>query len=265
MAGKQVWPILFTAAALTCSISIDRAEAQYEPVDNSPEITYGAGVDVTSRYVWRGLGLSDDPNIQPSVWVTWNLLELGTWGSHSLDGEYHEQDFWATYYFPAGPGGGNLSLTVNDYYANPDFGADYFDFQGVGPCPAGEIGFGRPARCARGSHTLEVVGAYSSGRRPYDLLVAYNFHNDPEDAIYVEGSLRPEFAGFELRLTAGGVARKSEYYYGTDGAAVINLGAGVTRTLDLGPFSFPLTAEVIHNPHHEQTYYVARAGIAAAN
>lgn len=234
--------------------------AQYGAIQDAPAFTVGASVDVVSRYVWRGLDLSDGINVQPSLWVARGLLEVGTWGSHHWEGNYHEQDFWISYRVPGGRSG-DLALTITDYYTNADFGEGFFDFEGVGSCPVGVIGYGRPPQCARGAHTVEVAAAYNSNASPFDILVAYNFHNDPEDAVYLEGRLRPVVAGFEVAFTAGAVAGRSEWYYGTDGAAIINLGLGASRSVPIGPFELPVSAELIHNPHLGNTYYLARVGI----
>jgi hypothetical protein len=126
-------------------------------------------------------------------------------------------------------------------------------------------GFGRLPRCANGAHTLEIGLSYSSESSPFDLQAAYNFHNDPEDAVYVQGRVRPVFMGFEVGLAAGGVLARSEWYYGTSKAAVINLTASVSRTISIGNFSLPIAAEAIHNPHIGDSYFVVRGGVAAHN
>src|SRR5690606_28210459 len=118
-----------------------------------------------NRYVRRGLNLSDEPNLQPAAWFAWGELELGTWGSHSLDGGYREQNFWATFYLGSSPAG-LMAITVNDYYTHSDFGSDFFDFEGVGACEAGEPAYGRPGRCSGGPHTTEVVASFTSRRTP---------------------------------------------------------------------------------------------------
>src|SRR5690606_25350949 len=113
-------------------------------------------------------------------------------------------------------------------------------------------------------HTVEVAGVLSSNSSPFDVVLAYNFHNDPEDSVYLEVTLRPVVAGFELRAVAGAAAGRSESYYGTEGAKFVNLGAGIGRSIDFGPFRLPLSAEVVHNPVRGETYYVARGGLGAA-
>ncbi|MEX2570082.1 MAG: hypothetical protein WD737_02185 [Gemmatimonadota bacterium] len=236
-------------------------EAQVFGAEEGLEITVGGGVDLVNQYVWRGFVWNGTPNIQPYLWVATEQLEFGGWASHSFDEAFHEQDFWLTYYFP-GSRLGNLSLTINDYYENPDFGEDFFDFAGIGPCPEDESGYGTPGRCAQGAHTMEVVGEFSGAAQPIDLLFAYNFHNDPENAMYAEAAFRPLLGPLELRLTVGGVLRDSEWWYETEGTTLTNVSAGVSALLERGRFSAPLAAEVTYNPYFEETYFVARVGIA---
>ncbi|MQA92603.1 MAG: hypothetical protein GEU90_20665 [Gemmatimonas sp.] len=250
------------AALLLAGQSLpDPAVAQvFGPAQEDPVISFGVAVDVASRYVWRGLQVSDETNVQPAGWLGWGPFEIGTWGSHDLEGNFHEQDFWITYYMPADRAG-LLGITVHDYYVSSDFGNDFFDLGGVRSCVEGEPAYGVPARCVGGPHRTEVVGSFISASAPVDLLLAYNFHNDPENALYGQASLRPSLAGFDLAFTVGGVFGRSLLYYRTDAAAVTNLTAGIGRSIVGLPFELPLSLELVHNPHLDETYYMARAGV----
>lgn len=237
------------------------ADAQVFGEPEETPVAWGVSVDVTNRYVWRGLEVSDEANLQPGGWLAWGPLEVGTWGSYAIDGDFREQDFWVTYYLPES-NLGSFALTVNDYYIAEDFGEGLFDFDGTRVCEEDEEPFGDPGRCAGGPHTAEVMLSFVHAALPIDAAIAYNFHNDPENALYGEVGLRPSFAGFDFGFVAGGVFGESAYYYGTDGAALTNLTAGVSRSVPGLPFDLPLAVEVVHNPHFEETYYVARAGIS---
>jgi len=251
--------------ALLLVVSLVRPAATnaqvYGPVRQAPEISYGFSLDLASRYVWRGIKLSDETSLQPSAWISLGDLEIGTWGSHSLDDGYREQDFWATLYLGSTPAG-VLALTVNDYYISSDFGSDLFDFEGVRACEPGEPAYGRPPRCRGGPHTTEVVASFTSRRTPFDVLVAYNFHNDPEGAVYAQASYRPSVLGFDFAFTGGGTLNESRLRYQADGASLTNLAAGVGRTIVGAPLDIPLAVEIVHNPEIGETYYVARAGVA---
>ena len=225
---------------------------------------FGGAVEGVNRYVWRGLELNGRPNVQPSAWVAWGPLEVGTWGSHSVEGDYHEQDFWVTYAFPRSRNG-SLALTLNDYYAvTSDFGTDFFDYSGVVACDP-EDAVGDPPRCAGGAHTLEVVGQYQLASIPLELLGAYNFHNDPENAVYAEAAVRPSVAGFQFGFVAGGVIGASEWYYGIEETALTNLAAGIARSVEFGGLSIPIGTDLVYNPHLEESFWVLRGGINVSN
>jgi hypothetical protein len=253
--------IAVTSFILLLCIPEKGAAQVFGPVPEAPPITLGVSVDLSSRYIWRGREMSDDANLQPSAWLGWGPLEIGTWGSHGLEDGYHEQDFWITYYFPA-ERAGMLAVTVNDYYISSDFAENFFDFEGVRRCEVGEPAYGSPPRCVGGAHTAEVVGSFISAMAPFDLLLAYNFHNDPENALYGQAAVRPSVAGFDLAFTFGGVLGRSLLYYRTDAAAVTNLSVGVGRSIRGLPIDLPLSVELVHNPNLGETYYMARAGVA---
>jgi uncharacterized protein (TIGR02001 family) len=64
-----------------------------------------AGVTVASKYVWRGLRLTDDPVLQPSLTVDHKSLSLNVWGNTDLTdvngtpGETNELDYTLSYSF----------------------------------------------------------------------------------------------------------------------------------------------------------------------
>src|SRR5262249_55719836 len=55
------------------------------------EFTYGAELDINTRYVWRGLALTHGPVIQPSVWVSKSGFTLTLWGNLSLSDEAEQK------------------------------------------------------------------------------------------------------------------------------------------------------------------------------
>lgn len=67
--------------------------------------TVGADVAVVSKYVWRGLILTDDPVLQPSLTVGYKGLGLNVWANTDLTdvngtpGEVNELDYTLDYSF----------------------------------------------------------------------------------------------------------------------------------------------------------------------
>ena len=84
----------------------------------SAEETKGISVStdftVASKYVWRGLVLTDDPVLQPSLTLDYKSLNLNVWGNTDLTdangtpGEINELDYTLSYSFAVK----NVNLTL---------------------------------------------------------------------------------------------------------------------------------------------------------
>jgi len=78
-----------------------------------------ADITVASKYVWRGLILTDDPVLQPSLTVDYKALNLNVWGNTDLtdvngtSGETNELDYTLSYSFSVNKV--NLTLGVIQY------------------------------------------------------------------------------------------------------------------------------------------------------
>lgn len=55
--------------------------------------TYGGELDFNSRYVWRGIALSEGTVMQPTVWVSAFDLTLEVWGNFVLNDEPNQGEF----------------------------------------------------------------------------------------------------------------------------------------------------------------------------
>jgi hypothetical protein len=76
--------------------------------EKTSRLEYGAEVVQTSRYVWRGIALSDGPVTQPSLWVSRSKLTGELWSNFDLKDarRCNEVDFTLTY------AAGGRALTV---------------------------------------------------------------------------------------------------------------------------------------------------------
>jgi len=85
---------LFGAMMLLTTTLQVRAQ---EEEKNSP---ISIGVDLMSRYVWRGTDYGSSPSIQPSLELGLGGFALGVWGAYTtnLPG-VQELDLYATYTF----------------------------------------------------------------------------------------------------------------------------------------------------------------------
>jgi hypothetical protein len=205
-----------------------------------------AGIDVVSRYVWRGVPLSRPFNAQPWVTVEAGRFSAGTWGSHGFDGGYSEQDLWLGY--AAAAGGGALTLTLVDYYVSDGLG-DYFRWGGV------------RGGAATGAHTLELVAAYAGPETlPLRAAIASTFYNDPGGSLYAEVGFDRTLAGIDWGVTAGGLFRDGGFY-GVGSSGLTNLAVGASRTLaSFAGISLYASGWAVHDPELSDTYLILGFG-----
>ena len=203
--------------------------------------SFGIGADIVSRYVWRGADFGESMSIQPSLSFTHGGFEIGAWGSWSVaaDGAgSNESDLWVAYSF------GAVTIGFTDYYfpaPDPDWPSGY--------------GF-----LNRRAHTFEPYVSYSG---KVDLLAGLAFSPDTEDqdasresSLYVEAGVPFEVESFEVRIHAGVVGGESGFY-GTDGAALVNMGITVAKPIEITEsFSLPVNVAYIVNPDSERSFLV---------
>lgn len=201
------------------------------------------GMDLVSRYLFRGVREDNTPQVQPHIYYTISSVQLGVWGSYSLSGEYSEIDAFVQYTLGLGSAG-DLSLAVYDYYFSyfDSTSPDYFDYAGVKD--------GAPG----GSHTLEGVLSYAGPESfPISAFLGYNFHNDPDNSAYLEARY-PIYSGkTTLNLFAGAALNASPAWYYVDDAALINLGLAASRDITITEnFAIPVEASFVLNPKAKQ-------------
>jgi len=97
--GRTGWITWILAAMIVLSVT---AGASAEETERP---TVGVDVGVFSKYVWRGLILTDDPVLQPSLTVGYKGLGLNVWANTDLTdangtpGEVNELDYTLDYSF----------------------------------------------------------------------------------------------------------------------------------------------------------------------
>jgi uncharacterized protein (TIGR02001 family) len=202
--------------------------------------TVDTGVDLASRYVWRGADIGDSPSFQPALSVEARGFELGAWGAYSVAHESaanDEIDFWLSH----STGLGNdaaLTLVVTDY-----------------TYPGSGIRLSKSE-----AHTIET-GLSVTGPKKFPLTVAgyVNVSNDDGHNTYFELGWPASAGDVDLQVAVGlaGGSTTNPAYYGTDEVAVINTGVTATRKVQVtDSFSLPLTGALIYNPRTEVAHLV---------
>ena len=148
-------------------------------------LSLDANADIVSRYIWRGLNVNDQPNIQPSVTLSCSGIQLGLWGSYGLTDQnpsdrYYpvsqEIDTWLGYSYSFSSGL-EIGAVITDYYY-PNAGLKIGNFNNYddvnGP----------------GAHTIEA-GLNLTGPESFPLsLNGYiNVYNDAGNNVYYRSRL----------------------------------------------------------------------------
>jgi len=237
------------------------------------------GVDLVSRYVWRGLNLGGStPAIQPAVEIAFgsddHSIAIGAWGSYSFSGTQtgQEADLYLSYTLKD-----MFSLTVSDYFF-PDETAGtnkYFNYN----MDWNSINDGSKAQTG---HLVEAALSFNgTDNIPVSLLFAMNVWGADsrkyseesgvmaaEDAIvmskYLEFGYSADIKGIALDLFAGMALDdpKEELgepygFYGQRSMGVINLGLTVSKDIKItDKFTLPVFGSFITNPESENVFFV---------
>lgn len=213
------------------------------------DVDVSTGVDLVSRYVWRGADIGNAPSAQPSLSVQYSGFELGVWAAYSLSNQVSETDeidFWLSYSHEL-PNSATITLIATDYYY-PNAGIRMFNFDNY------------DATDGPGAHTIEA-GLQITGPTSFPLTAAgyVNVYNDAGNNTYFQLDYPVEAPGVSLDFFMGatGGSKDNPGYYGSDNFAVINIGVQATRDVKVSEsFSFPLSVSYIVNPREEISYLV---------
>lgn len=167
---KKLFTLATTASLVVLMLFTAMPQKTY-----AQELSIHPGVDLTSRFIYRGLDLGSSPQVQPSIALNYGDFNFTLWGSHPLsltpDGEdYKEVKFWMNYTFDAG----SFFVTPqieNHFNAN----ADLFDFDDETT-----------------THVFQAsVGIRAKGDVAPDLLLGYAFWGNEglEPTLYVEAGV----------------------------------------------------------------------------
>lgn len=239
--------ILLTAAVLLLLTTL-------QPTHVQTEKSLNAGVDLMSRYIWRGMNLGGSvPSIQPSIEYNIGGFAIGTWGAFGLsDGIVtQETDLFLSYTFRD-----VITLTLTDYFLPIDTltSNNYFEFKED-----------------KTGHLLEGALLFKGTEKiPFTFLAAVNFwgadalkaDGKKQFSTYFEVGYNGTFQDTEYNIFAGFTTNNPDEeqfetgYYG-EKAGLINLGLTVAKEIKVtDTFSLPFTSSFIINPMTENVFLV---------
>lgn len=180
------------------------------------------GADVVSRYVWRGTDFGNAAAVQPGISYTMGSLEIGAWGSWSINGAPggNENDLYASYSI------GSFAFTMTDYFFPGFTGDDLID-----------------DFSEEGGHVFEIGLGYEISK--FSVLAAMNVAGaDADNSKYFE-------LGYSLyssdEISASVVAGVGDYVYVVEeDFNLVNLGLSISK----GAYS----AAYIINPDQKTSF-----------
>jgi hypothetical protein len=233
--------------ALFCVISTHIIAQEEE--GKKTEQNFSLSADLVSNYVWRGLALSEAPNIQPNFAFTSNngKFSTGAFGSYSFGDYYSEVDLFLSYEI------GSFSVQLWDYFVMNQVENNRFfhlDDESTG-------------------HALEGVLTYSGPESfPIMLTAGTYFYGADKDSVgenyystYFEAAYPFTWKANNLTLFIG--LTPWEGLYASD-FAVNNIGISNSREIKINDrFSIPIKGSLIFNPNLENVYFVIGITLAA--
>jgi len=224
------------------------------------------GVDLMSRYVWRGLDLGgESPSIQPALSWSFNTKDenhsftLGAWGAYNFNTSFQEVDLYFNYTYKE-----LLSFTFTDYYFpglynDTDDASKYFNYN----------------KNTTGHLFESIISFNGTEKFPFSFLFAMNLYgadsrhlNDDGSSVgimmskYIEGGYNRAIKGVDFNAFVGLALdnpdeEKGEVGFYGDSAGVVNLGIKATKSVQItDSFELPMQVSLITNPQAEKIYIV---------
>jgi len=219
------------------------------------KLSVNFNADLVSRYIWRGLNVNDQPNIQPAITFKLSDLQFGFWGSYGLShtnttddlhSTSHEIDSWISYTFSI-DNSVNITAIVTDYYY-PAAGIRMGNFNNYDD------------KNGSGAHTIETgVSIAGPESFPFTFSGYLNVYNDAGSNAYfqIDYSTKIDDYGLGFFVGASNGSKDNPAYYGTEKFNLINVGFKVSKQIKITEnFSLPVYCSYILNPEAEISYLI---------
>jgi hypothetical protein len=241
---KKITSVLLIITGLFCTTFKTFAGTFLNEKDSSNKVSLSFNADLVSRYIWRGLPLSLNPNIQPYASIAFKDFSIGAWSSYALSKPYAEVDLYLSYTASL------FTLTLNDYYSEneDDSVHNYFKWNNSND----EIT----------PHALEGVITYNGTESlPLSISAATFFYGNDKDtsnnknfySTYLEMAYKLSVNDNEVKLFAGGTINKGLY---ANKAAIVNIGVSISREIKVSnTFSLPVFTSFIVNPYAKDVFF----------
>lgn len=208
---------------------------------------FSGGIELTSKYMWRGLECASGPTVFPTLSFDVSGFSIAATGAYAFDNSVREADICLGYSIKG------FSVGLVDYYYPTIEGAkdSYFNWK------KGET-----------AHLLEATLSYSFETIPIYVMwstmvygMDYNLDGKQAYSSYLETGYSHDFGkNNEISATIGASVLKGMYTFYDQNFSVVNIAAKYTKTFEFEKISIPLSASYIINPYMEKSYLTVSAG-----
>ena len=249
---KLLFLIALTAVSSTISAQSVLVDSKSNSPKNSWESRFHLGVDLQTKYIWRGMEMITDdsaPVVFPSFNYSYSGFYAYAMGGYSFNGKYCEVDLGVSYSYKW------LTLGINDYYYPTTHQPEdqYFIFKN------GQTG-----------HWLEAIVTIAPEKIPAYLIVSSFFYGADKDdegkqaySTYAELGCHYDFLNDnQVALALGSALNKSCYNGYAHGFGICSIELKYTYYLSLKSINIPLGVAFIYNPVYDKSHVNLTASFA---
>ena len=211
---------------------------------------FGASVELTSKYLWRGQEYGEAPTVFPTLSFGTGGLSIYATGAYTFDNSWREADLGISYTLK------DFTLGVVDYYYPTVVGANdrFFNFKN-----------------AETGHLLEACLSWVSSKLPISAMVSTFFYGaDKKEngeqawSTYAEVGYHQDFSETNiLSVALGASLNKSLYNNYETGFSIVNVAVKYSTELySNNKFNIPASVQYVVNPQKEKNYISFSLGLS---
>ena len=214
-----------------------------------------ASFKVVSKYMFRGVEMTKDPNIVGDAYIGYKGWTLGVWATTNFSGTFYEPDIYISY-APK-----NFVFTLYDFDMGQ--GKDYFNFDNKKTTHLDELSVKYTvSEKVPLSLTIGTV-IYGADKKidHYDSSGQAVFKDANNFSTYVE-AVYPFMVKEIAVIPTIGFTTHESYSYGSKGFSFINVGVTFEKRIRVSDkLSIPVGYSFIYNHSQKQAYSVMSIGI----